>query len=98
MVFAKERDIAVALHWFRKPDPVPKRRDRVLSDVELKYFWRACDKIGHPFGPLFKTLLLTGARLNEGAGMTWEELDQNARIWSLRIEAHEDRRSPRHLY
>jgi integrase len=66
-----------------KPHEEAEKRRRALSDIELKLFWRACDKIGFPFGPLFKVLLLTGARLNEAAGMTWDELDQKARIWSL---------------
>jgi integrase len=66
-----------------KPHEEAKKRSRVLTDLELKYFWRACNRIGFPFGPLFKALLLTGARLNECAGMTWDELNQNARIWSL---------------
>jgi integrase len=66
-----------------KPHEEAKKRDRALTDLEVKYFWRACDKIGFPFGPLFKVLLLTGARLNEAAKMTWDELDRNARIWSL---------------
>jgi integrase len=66
-----------------KPHEEAKKRDRALTDQEIKLFWRACNNIDFPFGPLFKMLLLTGARLNEAAGMTWDELDQRARIWSL---------------
>ncbi|MEP7029879.1 MAG: integrase family protein, partial [Pseudolabrys sp.] len=60
-----------------------KSRDRVLSDAEIRWFWLTCDKIGEPFGPMFKTLLLTGSRRNESAAMTREELDEVAHLWTL---------------
>ena len=41
------------------------------------------DAIGQPFGPLFKLLLLTGARLNEVACMTRDELSSDGATWSL---------------
>jgi hypothetical protein len=34
-------------------------RDRALSDDEVRLFWIGCDKLGWPFGPMFKLLLLT---------------------------------------
>lgn len=52
----------------------PDRRKRTLDKAEIKLFWQACDKIGGVFGPLYKTLLLTGCRLREPAGMTRVEL------------------------
>jgi integrase len=52
----------------------PDRRKRTLDKVEIKIFWQACHKIGGVFGPLYKTLLLTGCRLREPAGMTRAEL------------------------
>jgi integrase len=53
----------------------PPSRDRYLSDAEIVTFWRACDRLGPSFGPLFKVLLLTGARLREAANMTRGEID-----------------------
>lgn len=50
-------------------------RQRVLDDVELKAFWVATGEIGYPFGPLYRLLLLTGARKNEIAHVRWRELD-----------------------
>jgi len=41
------------------------------------------DAIGQPFGPLLKLLLLTGARLNEVARMTRDELSADGATWSL---------------
>src|SRR5262245_7219970 len=35
-------------------------RDRILEDDEVRAFWRACLKMGHPHGDLGRFLLLTG--------------------------------------
>ena len=50
-------------------------RDRVLTDDELRAFLRACDRMGEPFGPLLRLLLLTGQRREEVAALPWAELD-----------------------
>lgn len=70
------------------PDPDPRKRhdrerDRYLDDEEIRIFWTACEQVGRPFGPLFQLLLLTGQRRDEVAGMTWDELDLDRRIWTL---------------
>ena len=57
-----------------KPVAKEKSRDRVLTDDEIRWFWRACDDLGFPWGPLGQTLLLTGQRLGEVAGMTDAEI------------------------
>jgi len=67
-----------------KPPAKETSRDRVLSDEEVRLFWRACDKLGEPWGPLGKVLLLTGQRLNEVAQMTDAEV-QGA-VWHLSAE------------
>ena len=59
------------------PSPETKR-DRVLSDDEVRLVWRASDAIGWPFGPIVKMLLLTGGRRDEVAEMRWTELDLGA--------------------
>src|SRR5262249_27591515 len=43
-------------------------RDRVLSDDELRALWRATERLGYPFGPLYRLLALTGLRLGEACG------------------------------
>ena len=58
-------------------------RQRVLSDAELASLWGASDTVGYPFGPLYKLLLLTGARKNEVAGMRWSELDLTKCVWTV---------------
>jgi hypothetical protein len=71
--WAVRRDIIVASPCFGVAKPTPeKSRERVLTDQEIKWFWQACDKLEFPFGPLFKILLLTGARRSEVSGITRE--------------------------
>jgi integrase len=50
-----------------------KPRQRVLSDDELRAFWRASGRLGYPYGPLFRLLLLTGQRKSEVAEARWRE-------------------------
>ena len=49
-------------------------RDRRLSDIELAAFWRATGRMGYPTGSVYRTLLLTGLRLNEAAQISWPEI------------------------
>jgi integrase len=58
-------------------------RDRVLDDGELAALWRVTDRLGFPYGHLYKTLLLTGARRNEAAAAPWAEFDLNRKTWTI---------------
>lgn len=79
-----ERDLVEANPCDRvKPPAAEKSRDRVLSDDELRALWKACDGLGYPFGPMFKTLILTGQRREEVASMTWREIDAGNKTWTL---------------
>jgi len=73
--WAKGRDILQVnpLDGIKPPAP-EKPRDRVLNDDEIKLFWQACDRMGQPFGPLFKLMLLTGQRRGEVGGLTEREI------------------------
>ena len=66
----------------RAPSP-EQRRDRVLSDDEIRLVWRAFVGVAWPFGPIGQLLLLTGCRRDEIADMRWAELDLSARTLSL---------------
>ena len=74
-------------------------RDRALSDDEIRLFWAGCDKLGWPFGPIFKLLLLTAQRRDEVGTMEWAELDAPAtRRWTIpREKAKNDRAHEVHL-
>jgi integrase len=58
-------------------------RDRVLSDEELRLVWKAADNAGTVYAALVRLLILTGQRRGEVAGMRWDELDLDNRIWKL---------------
>src|SRR5262249_19198042 len=57
-------------------------RDRGLTTDEIAQFWATTDRVGEPFGAALKLLLVTGARLNEVAGMTRAELNDEG-LWSI---------------
>ncbi|TAY91869.1 tyrosine-type recombinase/integrase [Rhizobium ruizarguesonis] len=60
-------------------------RDRTLSRDEICLVWRASEKIGWPFGPMVKLLLLTGQRRDEVASAKWSEFDLGADVptWTI---------------
>jgi integrase len=72
--------------------------DRTLNDVEIAALWRNVDRltptdprnrgigggrVGYPYGPLYKLLLLTGLRLNECADASWGEFNFAERLWTI---------------
>jgi integrase len=74
------------------------KSDRTLNDGEIAAFWRNVDRLtptdprvsvidggrlGYPYGPLYKLLLLTGLRLNECADAQWSEFDFKEKIWTI---------------
>jgi integrase len=61
----------------------PPPRARVLSDNEIRWFWRGCEKLGAPYGPLLQVALLTGARLAEVTGMQRAELSEDDATWTV---------------
>ncbi len=69
-----------------KAPRAPAARDRVLSDNEVRLFWNSMPLAGKDFAPIFKTLLLTGQRRSEVAGMAWSELDLEKGVWTIPAE------------
>ncbi|WP_026090768.1 site-specific integrase [Sandarakinorhabdus sp. AAP62] len=62
-----------------------KSRDRVLTDAELRAVWLAAEQMPMPFGPMYRLLILTGARREEVAAMDWQEIDLAAGVWTLPV-------------
>jgi integrase len=59
-------------------------RQRVLTDDELRAFWRATGCLDYPFGPMFRMLLATGQRRSEVSDATWSEFDLEGKLlWSI---------------
>jgi integrase len=70
---------------------VENRRTRILSDDELRAFWKASDPAsGNPFHGLIRFLLLTGCRRGEAAGLTWDEIDDSG-VWHLPAARHKNK-------
>jgi integrase len=59
------------------------RRDRMLTDDELRALWRATARMGYPFGPLYRLLLLSALRLSEACEARWSEIDLKNRTWVI---------------
>ena len=73
--------------------PSPEtRRNRFLSDAEIKLAWKAFRAIGWPFGDIAKLLLLTGARRDEIAEGRWSEVDLAAKTWTLPVARTKNKR------
>ena len=65
-------------------EPVEKR-DRVLSDEELRAIWQATEAAGS-FNAIVRALTLTGQRREEVAQMAWAEIAPDHSAWTLPAE------------
>jgi integrase len=63
-----------------------RSRDRVLRDDELLALQRALERLEWPWAPIITLALLTGQRRGECAGVRWQDLDLDARVWTLPSE------------
>lgn len=64
--------------------PAPKvSRNRVLSDHELITVWNEAQNTPYPFGAIVQLLILTGQRRGEVTNMSWSQIDNQNRIWTL---------------
>lgn len=78
-------------HFKAKDSPMPDvpspgqsaKRDRHLSDKELRLVWQAAGGMGWPWCEIFRLLILTGARLREVAHVPWSELNLAERTWLI---------------
>ena len=71
----------------------PPARERVLSEAEIRIFWRGCERLAPPYDVLFKLLLVTGCRLNEVTGMTRAELSDDGATWTIPSERTKNHRT-----
>jgi integrase len=61
-------------------------RNRILNNDELRAFWRAAEKLGYPYGPLYQLLGLTGQRRNEVGCASWSEINLEQKLWTIPAE------------
>lgn len=57
-------------------------RERTLTDAELKALWSATAKLPL-YGNFYRLLLLTMQRRDEVAGITFDEIDKAAALWTI---------------
>jgi integrase len=62
---------------------VETRRDRVLSNDELRAIWQAAETLSEPRRSLVRAWILTGQRRDEVRCMSWGEVDLQRALWSL---------------
>lgn len=77
-----------------KPPSEVRFRDRVLSDDEIRWLWRACSEPDslHPFGRMVQLAILTGARRDEVRGLSDKELKLAESLWRLPAERAKNHR------
>ena len=83
-------------YLLKKPAPESKR-DRVLSDREIKAFWNwtesaefavASNNLGDTTKYIFQLLLLTAQRSGECCQISKDQIDFEARVWTIPKEVH----------
>jgi integrase len=59
------------------------KRERVLTEAELRAVWRLAGTLGYPWGPYLRMLMLTLQRRCEVSGLPWVgELDAEMTLWT----------------
>lgn len=69
-----------------------EKRDRFLTEEEIRDFWFACDAETGVFGYFGKLLLATGQREKEVATMRWQDIDLDNALWTLPKESTKAKR------
>ncbi len=83
-----EVNVAVGIKRPTRESPV----DRILSDAELRAVWKATDTLKYPGREFARLLILSGQRRDDVRLMRWDELDLEARAWTIPAERYKSRR------
>jgi integrase len=65
----------------------PPSRTRVLTDAEIKALWHS----DGPHTPLFQFLMLTGQRIGEARGATWDNIVGD--VWNIPVENSKNKKA-----
>ena len=60
-----------------------KSRERALDESELRTLWTATGTMEEPWSSWFRMLVLTAQRRSTVASMRWEDLNLDARLWTI---------------
>lgn len=94
--------IEVSPCYLLKRPGTETRRDRVLSAEEIKAFWEWTDRedfsvasnnLGDTTQYIFQLLLLTGQRPGEVCQISKDQIDHDARVWTIPKEVHKSNRA-----
>jgi integrase len=72
----------------RRTPPQDRRRDRTLTDAEIRQIWKTAEANGQ-YGAIIRLLLLTAQRYKKIAELCWTDVDDRTGIWTLRTEQRE---------
>jgi integrase len=72
----------------RRTPPQDRRRDRILTDAEIRAIWKAAAANGQ-YGAIVRLLLLSAQRYKKIATLCWSDVDEHTGIWTLRTEPRE---------
>lgn len=82
--FALDDELIDASPAVRIPRPAPeRRRDRVLSPDEIRALWEAWDGLSPEMAAFYRLRLITAQRGGEVAAMRWQDVDLDARTWTV---------------
>ena len=84
--FALDEDLISASPAVRIPrltNEQARRRERVLTDEELRRFWTACEALTDEMAAFYKLRLLTAQRGGEVASMRWTDVDLETGCWTI---------------
>lgn len=80
--WATKRGSLAANPFLNLPVAAVAKRERVLTDEELRAVWEATAGVGS-FNAIVRMLMLTGQRREEVTGMTWEEVAPDLSTWTI---------------
>ncbi len=65
-----------------------KVRERILTEPEIRKFWKRLDKaaLDQPMRNAYRLLLVTGQRRGEVAGARWDEINRRSKKWTIPAE------------
>jgi integrase len=82
--FAMDDELIEASPAVRISRPAPEqKRDRVLSETEIRQLWKAFEALPREMGTYFKLRLVTAQRGGEVSSMCWEDVDLDAAWWTI---------------
>jgi integrase len=61
----------------------------VLTDPELREFWRATEDEAEEFHAILRLCLLTGSRVGKVKDLRWDDVNFTTRAWTIRTEKGE---------